>query len=80
MDTQSIFISDQQPFIYRLGRYHPMRGFGSFGSATRFCLAHDEVRDYFRHRTRLNEVVALRVQREQFCARVAELRGMLQAA
>jgi transposase-like protein len=56
-------------------RCHPMRGFGNFGSAARFCLAHDEVRDYFRHRTRLNEVVPLRVQREQFRARLAELRG-----
>jgi transposase-like protein len=28
------------------GRYHPMRGFGSFGSAAPFCLGHDEVRDY----------------------------------
>jgi transposase-like protein len=34
------------------GRYHPMRGFGNFTSAARFCLAHDEVRDYFRYRTR----------------------------
>jgi transposase-like protein len=62
------------------GRYHPMRGFGCFGSAARFCLAHDEVRDYFRHRTRLNEVVPLWVQREQFCARLAELRAMLNVA
>jgi transposase-like protein len=44
-------------------RYHPMRGFGSFGSAARFCLAHDEVRDYVRHRTRMNQVVPLQVQR-----------------
>jgi transposase-like protein len=35
------------------GRYRPMRGFGSFASAARFCVAHDEVRDYFRHRTRM---------------------------
>jgi transposase-like protein len=62
------------------GRYHPMRGCGSFGGAARFCVAHDEVRDYFRHRTRLNEVVPLRSQREQFCARRAALRAMLQAA
>jgi hypothetical protein len=57
-----------------------MRGFGNFESAARFCLAHDEVRDYFRHRTRMNEVVPLRVQRDQFRARLAALRGMLQAA
>jgi transposase-like protein len=62
------------------GRYRPMRGFGSFDSAARFCLAHDEVRDHFRHRTRMNEVVPLPIQREQFRARLAELRGMLKAA
>ena len=62
------------------GRYRPMRGFGSFDSAARFCVAHDEMRDHFRHRTRLNEVVPLRVQRQQFCAQLTELRGMLQAA
>ncbi len=62
------------------GRYHSMRGFGSFDSAARFCSAHDELRDYFRHRTRMGEVVPLRVQREQFCARLGELRAMLQAA
>jgi transposase-like protein len=61
-------------------RYYPMRGFGSFNSAARFCVAHDEVRDYFRHRTRMNEVVPLRVQQDQFRARLAALRGMLRAA
>jgi putative transposase len=62
------------------GRYHPMRGFGSFHSAARFCSAHDELRDYFRHRMRMGEVVPLRGQREQFRARSAELRAMLTAA
>jgi len=28
--------------------YHPMRGFGSFDSAARFCTAHDELRDHLR--------------------------------
>jgi transposase-like protein len=62
------------------GRYRPMRSFGSFDSAAQFCMAHDEVRDHFRHRTRLNEVVPLRIQREQFCARLAELRALLKVA
>jgi putative transposase len=62
------------------GRYRSMRGFGSFGSAARFCLAHDEVRDYFRDRTKLNEMVPLQVHREQFRTRLVELRGMLKAA
>ena len=62
------------------GRYQPMRGFGSFTSAARFCPAHDEVRDYFRHRTTLHEVVPLTVQRTQFRARLAALRAMLRTA
>ena len=62
------------------GRYGPMRGFGSFASASRFCTAHDEVRDYFRPRTRMHEVVPLGVQREQHRARSAALRAMLGAA
>ncbi|HVA88879.1 MAG TPA: IS6 family transposase [Chloroflexota bacterium] len=62
------------------GRYHPMRGFGSFDSAARFCSAHDELRDYFRHRTRRDEVGPLGVQREQFQARSAELRARLRVA
>ena len=62
------------------GRYHPMRGFGTFHSAARFCSAHDELRDYFRHRTRMDEVVPLGVQREQYRARSAELRALLKVA
>src|SRR5688572_23458012 len=31
-------------------RYYPMRGFGNFEAAARFCTAHDELRDYFRAR------------------------------
>ncbi len=62
------------------GRYHPMRGFGNFHSAARFCSAHDELRDYFRHRTTLDEVVPLAVQREQFRARFADIRTMMVAA
>lgn len=57
-----------------------MRGFGNFDAAARFCSAHDELRDYFRHRTRMNEVVPLGIQREQFRARTAALREMLKAA
>ena len=36
-------------------RYYPMRGFGSFDAAARFCTAHDELRDHFRNRRQLNE-------------------------
>jgi putative transposase len=62
------------------GRYQPMRGFDSFVSAARFCSAHDELRDYVRHRTKMYEVVPLGVQREQFRARMTELRVWLQVA
>jgi len=31
-------------------RYYPMRGFGSFEAAARFCTAHDELRDHLRYR------------------------------
>jgi putative transposase len=62
------------------GRYQPMRGFGNFISAARFCSAHDELRDYFRHRTRMNEVVPRSVQREQFRARLVAVRAMLNVA
>jgi len=41
-------------------RYYPMGGFGSFPSASRFCQAYDEQRDYFRYRTKPKERVSLR--------------------
>ena len=50
-------------------RYYPMRGFGSFRSAARFCSAFDELREFFRSRTRRGEVVALSEQRRLFAAR-----------
>ncbi len=54
-------------------RYYPMRGFGSFDAATRFCTAHDELRDYLRPRTRFNEAVSL-------AARAGQLGVVLDAA
>ena len=62
------------------GRYRPMRGFGSVIGAARFCAAYEEVRDFFRHRTTLHEVVPLRVQREQFGTRFTALRALVPAA
>ena len=53
------------------GRYQPMPGFGNFVPAARFCTAHDELRDYFRYRTKMHEVVPLGAQREQYRARWA---------
>jgi len=57
-----------------------MRGFGSFPSASRFCPAGDELRDFFRYRTRMRDVVPLGVQREQFRASSAALWVMVGAA
>jgi putative transposase len=50
-------------------RYYPMRGFGSFDAAARFCSAHDELRDHFRYRRQLNETVSLSEQRRLFLER-----------
>ncbi len=61
-------------------RYYPMRGFGSFDSAARFCTAHDELRDHLRPRTRLNEAVSLADQRRLFQERWGEVCAVLQAA
>jgi len=47
-------------------RYYPMRGFGSFASAARFCSAHDELRDHLRYRQHMNETVSLAEQRRLF--------------
>ena len=60
--------------------YYPMRGFGSFDAAARFCTAHDELRDHFRPRTRFNEAVSLAEQRRLFQERWGEVCALLQAA
>lgn len=55
-------------------RYSPMRGFGSFDAAARFCRAFDEQRDYFRIRTTMRQrVPALAEQRQEFRVRWTEL-------
>jgi len=61
-------------------RYYPMRGFGSFDAAARFCPAHDEVRDHFRSRCHLNETVSLAEQRRLFQDRWGEVCALMQAA
>lgn len=59
-------------------RYYPMRGFGCFESATRFCRAFDELRQFFRFRTTMNQSVPLAQQRELFCQRLATLQALVQ--
>ena len=56
-----------------------MRCFGSFISASRFCTAHDELRDHFRTRRAMGEVVPLAEQRGRFVERLAELGTILAA-
>jgi len=58
-------------------RYYPMLGFGSFASATRFCQAFDEQRDYFRYRTRPKQIVPLPEQRRMCRQRFGALQYLL---
>lgn len=61
-------------------RYYPMRGFGSFEAAARFCTAHDDLRGHLRYRRRMNEAVSLADQRRLFHERWGEVCAVLQAA
>jgi putative transposase len=60
-------------------RYYPMRGFGSFAGAARFCSAHDELRAHFRARKRQGETIPLAEQRRIYLERLAEVRALLAA-
>ncbi len=57
-------------------RYYPMRGFGSAASASRFCRAFDEVRQFFRVRTTMKQQVSLAQQREVFRHQLDALKAM----
>ncbi len=61
-------------------RYYPMHGFGAFASAERFCRTYDELRNYFRARQTMTEVVSLSERREQFRIRMKSLEAMFMAA
>lgn len=61
-------------------RNYPMRGFGSFESASRFCRAFDEQRDYFRYGTKPKETVPLAEQRHLFWQRSGALQYLMRAA
>jgi len=61
-------------------RYYPMRGFGTVEGAARFCCAFDELRNYFRARHTMGEVVSLPEQRLAFLQRLSALQTWLQAA
>ena len=62
-------------------RYYPLRGFGNFDAATRFCRAFDEQRQYFRLRTTMRQrVPPLAEQRREFHARWTALMDELMVA
>lgn len=62
-------------------RSSPMRGFGNFDAAARFCRAFDEQRQYFRLRTMMRQrLPSLAEQREVLCARQKALMSELMAA
>ena len=61
-------------------RYYPMRGFGSFTSASRFCRAFDEVCQFFRFRTTMKQYISLADQRRLFCHRLDTLKAMFLVA
>ncbi|GHO71662.1 hypothetical protein KSC_105540 [Ktedonobacter sp. SOSP1-52] len=61
-------------------RYYPMRGFGNFKSAARFCCAFDELRNYFRLRHATGKTMSLAEQRQLFRERPAALQLLMRMA
>jgi len=57
-----------------------MCGFGSVASASRFCRAFDEVRQFFRVRTTMKQQVFLLQQREMLRQRLDALSAMVLVA
>src|SRR3954447_19678636 len=58
------------------GRYRSMRGFKAFGSADRFCRAFDEIRNFLRPTSSINQSVSLACRRVLHVQRVAALRDL----
>ena len=61
-------------------RYYPMRGFGAFASASRFCTCFEEQRQYFRAPARSDERVSLAERRQRFEERWATVMAEMIAA
>jgi hypothetical protein len=57
-----------------------MPGFSNFDSAARFCRALEEVRQFFRPRSRMKQVVSLAARRQLFLQRFRALAAMMMAA
>ena len=62
------------------GRYRPMRGFKCPRSASRFCRAYDELRNFLRLRSRHHQHVPANRQRLFHLRRTATVLAILQAA
>ena len=62
------------------GRYQPMRGFKNFNAAYRFCRAFDEVRNFLRPISYINQSVSLAHRRTIHVQRVAALRELISVA
>lgn len=60
-------------------RSYPMRGFGNVVSATRFCRAFDEGRQFFGVRTSVKQKVSLAQHREAFHQRLDLLKTLVLA-
>jgi putative transposase len=58
-------------------RYYPMRGFGTFTSAARFCQAFEELWQFERYRRRRAGTGSLAERRHQFLVGTAALLAML---
>ena len=61
-------------------RYYPMRGFKSFVSASRFCRAFDELRNFLRPQRRRRQSVSLAHRRFVHICRVGEVIGIMETA
>jgi putative transposase len=61
-------------------RYYPMRGFGAFEAAARFCRAFEELRQFERYRRTRAEGGSLADRRRRFVAGTAALQAMLAGA
>jgi putative transposase len=62
------------------GRYRSMRGFKNFDAAHRFCRAFDEVRNFLRPTSYINQSVSLARRRVIHVQRVAALRDLISVA
>ena len=57
-----------------------MRGFKNFNAAHRFCRAFDEVRNFLRPATYINQTISLARRRVLHVQRVAALRDLISVA